>query len=376
VFIKTSTYIVPTPSILTSEDIWAWLTLDNTNIKSQVTNLWRNIPNIWNVNYNTWALTNLTLNATWTIDNDSTDAQKLSVYQAIYNTYTWTILATDWVIQIILNQTTDEEKISITKTVVLNNTTTVATVISNSCDDSTKPADDLNKTYTVNPTNINQAYIQDSNECWYTCTNEYTWINCEIPPFLCWNTVSALWKTYTTITWPDWNCWTSQNMNHWNMLANWSTMPSEINVIEKWCYDNNSAICTTDGWFYTRSEAMWFDASCDTINCTQAENTTYSVCWALWVWWWLPTNEQLTTLINEWATWWLWNKLSWIVSSLPGRRGTNTTFFNRTFYASRWSSTEYGTTNSRNGGMAYDNAIATVGITTKANGLSVVCIRN
>gem|GEM_PF-2498720 len=43
--------------------------------------------------------------------------------------------------------------------------TTKISLISNSCDDTTKPADDLNKTYIVNPTSVNQAYVLDSNEC-------------------------------------------------------------------------------------------------------------------------------------------------------------------------------------------------------------------
>jgi hypothetical protein len=38
-------------------------------------------------------------------------------------------------------------------------------VNTNSCDDTTKPADDLNKDYTVNPASVNQAYVQDSAEC-------------------------------------------------------------------------------------------------------------------------------------------------------------------------------------------------------------------
>lgn len=40
VFIKTSRYIVPVPSIVTAEEIsnWNWLTIDSTNIKSQIVN--------------------------------------------------------------------------------------------------------------------------------------------------------------------------------------------------------------------------------------------------------------------------------------------------------------------------------------------------
>jgi hypothetical protein len=48
------------------------------------------------------------------------------------------------------------------ETVILNNNVKVTNY---SCDDTTKPADDLNKIYTQNPTSENQAYVQDSSEC-------------------------------------------------------------------------------------------------------------------------------------------------------------------------------------------------------------------
>lgn len=126
--------------------------------------------------------------------------------------------------------------------------------------------------------------------------------------------VLAWWETYTTIIWIDWNCWTNQNMNHWTMLTNASTI--------------------------------------------------------------IPTDNQWISLTNALATWWLWNKLSWIVSSLPGARTTVGSFGYRSSSGYWWSSAESSTTNSWNYYLLSSNA--TVGNTDlgKAYGVSVVCIKN
>jgi len=204
VFIKTANYIIPVPSILNSEVNWVDVTLDtDISIKSQIINNGENIPNLWNVNYNTWALTWLSLIATWTITDNSTDAQKLSVYQAIYDAYTGSVLATDgWVIQIILNKTTPEEKIAITETVILDNSTAITTTtLTYSCDDTTKPTDNWHITFIVGtPTETDQAYIQDETNCGYSCTDWYTGTSCEIAPPLITSTdcTNAGWY------WVDW----------------------------------------------------------------------------------------------------------------------------------------------------------------------------
>jgi len=323
VFIKTANYIVPVPSIITAEDITWWLTLTTDNIKSQIINWWENIPNLWNINYNTWALINLTLNATWTIDKDSTDAQKLSVYQAIYDTYSWTTLANDWVIQIILNKTTDEEKIAITKTVVLNNTTTVATVTSNSCDDSTKPADDLNKTYTVNPTSINQAYVQDSSECWYTCDWWYTWTNCEIEPPLITSTdcTNAWWMwvdsandVYIWTTQWSWFCisprfwdwqtnWT--DLNDWAWWISWNGWWNEILDYYNW-WDSSSIDDTWNpypNYWQTKKIDSEVSYNCKAIWTASSDfDITDTVAWRMK---WLATtwNTYANARSIDWITW-------------------------------------------------------------------------
>jgi hypothetical protein len=185
-FIKTSTYIVPLPSIINTEvDENTVTEIDTEKIKSMVTHLWSNIPNNWNVISNTWALTWLVLTwatITW-ITKDSTNADKAAVMNIIKSAYeNEAALNNDWIINYILNlEVNDSILATAFDTTVLNEVSAVV-FTPNSCDDTTKPADDLNKTYTVNPTSVNQAYVQDNNECWFACTWLYTWTNCEIAP--------------------------------------------------------------------------------------------------------------------------------------------------------------------------------------------------
>ncbi len=187
--------------------------------------------------------------------------------------------------------------------------------------------------------------------------------------FTCWDTVSAWWETYTTILWPDGNCWTSQNMRHGTMLANWSTMPSNDTTIQKWCYDNNTTNCTNEWWLYTWNEAMWYWT-------TDNEDTAKSVCGQLWAWWNLPTDAQWTSLISAWATWWTWNKLSGIVSSLPGSRVALSSFLYRGTGGNWWSSTENDSSNSLNRHLESGNGIVYSDYDGKFFGFSVVCIKN
>ncbi|MFK7780406.1 MAG: prepilin-type N-terminal cleavage/methylation domain-containing protein [Candidatus Gracilibacteria bacterium] len=184
VFIKTEGYIVPTPSIITSEEInTGGITLNATNIKSQIIDGGENIPNVGNVNYNTGALIGLELSVyNGTINKDSDDTEKENVMLAIQAAYTGSTLANNNIYEYILSKTTTEDLVALSNTVVLDSNAVVPTTTTYSCDDTTKPVDDLNKEYTVNPISENQAYVKDSDECGYACTDGYTGINCDIAP--------------------------------------------------------------------------------------------------------------------------------------------------------------------------------------------------
>jgi len=52
-------------------------------------------------------------------------------------------------------------------------------------------------------------------------------------------------------------CWMKQNLNAGTMLASAATEPNTSDsVIEKWCYDDSSPICNSDGGLYSCAEAM------------------------------------------------------------------------------------------------------------------------
>jgi uncharacterized protein (TIGR02145 family) len=320
----------------------------------------------------------------WELNNNSSTWAFLSAYNVIANTYSWSSIENNWEIKILLSQTSDDDKINFTKTIILNKSSTVAinSTPTYSCIWTLPPSNVVISNDTELIEDTTRQITTSWDKCYYECTPWYSWTNCEITPFICWTSTVSVWlETYTTIL-VNWNCWTSQNMRHWTKLVNWSTVPSDTDIIEKWCYDNSDTNCTNEWWLYTWAEAMWFAASCNTTNCTQSEDTTKSVCWVLWTWWFLPTDAQWTTLTNAWATWWnWWNKLSWIVSSLPtlsGRRYTDAHFGVRTTNGYFWSSTEDEDNNvyswyrniSSGGDTVYKNNYY------KANGLSVVCIKN
>lgn len=166
-------------------------------------------------------------------------------------------------------------------------------------------------------------------------------------PFVCWWTVSAWWFTYTTKLWPDWKCWTSTNMKH---------IPSSWN---SWCYDNNISNCNAYGRLYD-----WYAA------------THSSVCPALGTWWALPTDDQWTALINYWATWWTWNKLSGIIWSLPGYRSTSGGFYVLGSYGGWWSSTEDSTNHASFHNLKMWYSLVYSYFDFKDYGFSVVCIKN
>jgi len=246
VFIKTASYIVPVPSIINTEVWAATMTLDSSNISSQVINGWDNIPEQWNVISNTWSLTWLVLSVyTWSINIDTSNAEKEIVIEKIKDAYTGSILAGDDIYNYILSSSWELEIVTALNRVVLNDLTTKISLISNSCDDTTKPADDLNKTYIVNPTSVNQAYVLDSNECWYTCTSPYTWLNCDINPYS-----SCLWannptafaatSTYGSCDTADiiicsWvaNWYTLSACNVWTNIA-WTTSLSYWELFQWW----------------------------------------------------------------------------------------------------------------------------------------------
>jgi uncharacterized protein (TIGR02145 family) len=69
------------------------------------------------------------------------------------------------------------------------------------------------------------------------------------------------------------------------MLPNITTYPSNNSIIEKWCYNNDPAICATDGGFY------WWDEAMQYVITEGAQG----ICPTGWH---IPTDAQLYALEN------------------------------------------------------------------------------
>ena len=283
VFIKTANYIVPVPSIITSEILLWTMTLDSNNISSQVVNGWENIPEQWNVLSNTWALTWLILSVyTWSIAIDDSNSIKEDVIQKIQAAYTWSVLASSDIYNYILSISWEDETASLLNSIVLNDDSTEITPSWNSCDDTTKPADDLNKTYTVNPTSSNQAYIQDDAECWYACTWWFTWVNCEIAP-----------DPYLTCTWVN--------------------TPTPFSAVTTYplCDTADVTICTWVWIWYTIAWCnVWATAWSEYALCVDLASCPIARTWELFQWWnneWLRDSTISPTQISVTATWSTYN---------------------------------------------------------------------
>jgi len=119
VFVKTPNYIIPTPSIITSETLSWILILNPINIKSQVVSGWNNIPQNTLIQTSTWKL-NMNLSVySWSITKNSTYIEKINAMQQIQKTYTWTQLWTsNSTYSYILNQQTDKQKVILANTIL------------------------------------------------------------------------------------------------------------------------------------------------------------------------------------------------------------------------------------------------------------------
>jgi hypothetical protein len=161
-------------------------------------------------------------------------------------------------------------------------------------------------------------------------------------------------------------CWFNKNLNIGTKLATVATLPSNNNVIEKWCYNEDEAICSTDGAFYTWAEANGLTASCNTTVCTTPAKNQ-GICPSGWH---VPSDSELNNVVGNHGN------LSLLLTGLR----PNAYYVNRPLFFSLWSSS-YGPSNMatqawyRNGD---NNTVPNDGrfSTSKLGGYGVRCIKN
>jgi len=114
IYLKTSSFYIPTPSIINAE-IVANDDLDSDNIKSQIISWGDNLPWI-----STWWLDVKLSVFTWTLYSDSLNIEKISVINSIQWAYIWTKLANIWIYSDLLTAESDEEKLDLSDYLLLN----------------------------------------------------------------------------------------------------------------------------------------------------------------------------------------------------------------------------------------------------------------
>lgn len=121
IVLKTPSYILPVPSIITSEDLPVDFLTTPLSINSQIITNWENFPdlNISNIETTTWWL-NINMSVyTWTISEDSSNEEKKLLAQTIQLAYTWTELVNNVLYSAILEKVTDADLVSIVDEIVL-----------------------------------------------------------------------------------------------------------------------------------------------------------------------------------------------------------------------------------------------------------------
>ncbi len=100
----------------------------------------------------------------------------------------------------------------------------------------------------------------------------------------CGTATDASGNTYNTVVIGT-QCWMAENLRVGTKLASATTRPLNNGVIEKWCYNNDSAICASDGGLYNWDEAMQYSTT----------PGAQGICPSGWH---IPTDSEQYTLVN------------------------------------------------------------------------------
>jgi uncharacterized protein (TIGR02145 family) len=267
---------------------------------------------------------------------------------------------------------------------------------------SVKPGDDSDTCSTANSGAI--RHNSDSNQT-YICDGT-RWLNQKN----CGVVTDEDGNTYGTVQIGG-QCWMAENINVGTMLATGSTEPNTSDaVIEKWCYNNDPALCEADGGLYNWNEAMrgstvpgaqgicmdgWHIPTDGEIN--ELEKTVVGVI--------NSSNPQYPCSLSEtgWqrcaddsgddigGTYGAGNALRQVglgtgvgsgtdlvgfSGNLPGYRNTNGSFYARSYSLYLWSSSESSSTNAWRRHFFYSRSTVTRYTLNKGYGFSVRCLRD
>ena len=209
-------------------------------------------------------------------------------------------------------------------------------------------------------------------DIWIHDINEITFTDV---PFTCGtSTITYAGITYNTVQIGT-QCWLKENLNVGTRIAG-SSNQTDNSTIEKYCYSDLDANCTTYGGLYQWDEAMQYVTTAG----------TQGICPAGWH---IPTLAEFTILSAEVGG--DGNSLKAIGQGLGAGAGTNTSGFSvllagyRSYgadfvhlggYGYYWSSTEYVTINAYFLGLYRDGSNISLVSSHQEFGLSVRCVKD
>ncbi len=209
----------------------------------------------------------------------------------------------------------------------------------------------------------------------WSFTTEEQQFTCGIP-----FTDSRDGQTYNTVQIGT-QCWMAENLNIGTMI-NGSEEMTDNSVIEKYCYDNNTANCDEYGGLYQWNEMMQYTTIAGVRGICPSG-------------WYLPTDEEWTTLTDflggESVAGGKMKEAGTVHWSSPNAGATNESGFtclpggNRnpdhsfsylTLYTNFWLSSEYSGSNAWIRGLHYNSSIVSPYNYTKFSGFSVRCLKD
>ena len=286
VFVKTTSYYIPTPSIINAELDWVWWTLDDNNITSQIITGWENNIANWQEEIKIDWLTWLTIQAfSWTISTENNDNKEL-LAQVLIDAYSWTILANNWIYKQIVETTWINDLISLIDVIVLKNIWTSSTE---------GWWDTIISWTTLDPNcDIEDIHIPSWCNEWDEWCQIWAWCN------------STLWEwieydvdegcsdyTWASTTWCNRPSNEKENVynptygidNIWWKLYTWNSMDTDND--EDIDVDDTNLVCWI--WYHVPTSVEW----------TILEDYLKSNKWDSNIWWSIHTTQDETNNLIE-----------------------------------------------------------------------------
>ena len=187
-------------------------------------------------------------------------------------------------------------------------------------------------------------------------------------------TITYSGKIYSTLQIGT-QCWLQENLDVGTMIQGVAS-PSNNGTIEKYCFDNNTANCTTYGGLYQWKEAMQY------VSTEKAKG----ICPTGWH---IPTKAEFETLkasvsnegnalkaVGQGTGSGAGTNTSGFSALLAGDRGSNGSFGNLNSTTFFWSSTEYSTTYAFGMYLWYTGNDISMSFYSKVSGFSIRCLKD